>query len=65
VLALTGLAEKWVLPMSRFLKAKAKYFLGAKPEAKALLIEAQNSNGSEFVDLIQSRIEWLKRRVER
>ncbi len=58
-------SERWTEPMAKLLKAKAKYYSGALPEARSLLQDAQNSNGYEFVDSIQSQIEWLRRRLSR
>jgi len=55
--------EKWTQPMAYLLKAKAKYFLGDKKAAKEILEDAEDKNGFEFKDYIQSQIEWLKRRL--
>ncbi|MFA7229052.1 MAG: tetratricopeptide repeat protein, partial [Melioribacteraceae bacterium] len=64
-LAVEQSTEKWVEPMAKLLKAKARYFSGALNEAKSLLQDAQNSNEYEFADSIQSQIEWLKRKLNR
>ena len=58
-------SEKWTEPMTLLLKAKAKYFSGGKAEVKDLIEEAEDNNNHEFKDLIQSQIEWLKRRMDR
>ncbi len=58
-------SEKWTVPMTLLLKAKAKYFSGAKSEVKNLIEEAESNNDHEFKDLIQSQIEWFKRRMDR
>ena len=63
--ALNVSSEKWTEPMTLLLKAKAKYFSGAKSEAKDLVEEAEDNNNHEFKDLIQSQIEWLKRRLDK
>lgn len=63
--ALNVSSEKWTDPMSKLLKAKAKYFFGVKSEAKNLLEEAEDNNDYEFKDFIQSQIEWLKRKLNR
>jgi hypothetical protein len=63
--ALNVSSEKWTKPMTMLLKAKAKYFSGAKSEVKDLIEEAEDNNDYEFKDLIQSQIEWLKRRLDK
>ncbi len=58
-------SEKWTGPMTQMLLAKARYFSGTKSEVNDLIEEAEDNNNHEFKDLIQSQIEWLKRRLER
>lgn len=56
--------EKWVLPMANLILANAYFNLGNKSEAKENLIKAEKENEYDFKDLIQSKIEYLKRRIK-
>jgi hypothetical protein len=55
--------DKWTVPMSLILKAKAKYYLKKNNEVIDILTEAETHNNFEFKDYIRSQIEWLKRRL--
>lgn len=57
-------SEKWIKPMADLLNAKAKLALGDKTSAKELLRDAEEENDYDFMDYIQSQIEWLKRRIK-
>lgn len=57
-------SEKWIKPMADLLNAKAKFALGDKTSAKELLADAEEENDYDFMDYIQSQIEWLKRRIK-
>ncbi len=56
--------EKWVLPMANLIVANAYFNLGNKSEAKEYLIKAEKGNDHDFKDFIQSKIEYLKRRIK-
>ncbi len=58
-------SEKWTKPMTLLLKAKAKFHSGGGTEVIDLLEDAEDNNSHEFKDLIQSQIEWLKRRLHK
>ncbi len=55
--------EKWVVPAAYLYKAIAKRALGDKAAAKSILVNAADENEYDFKDQIQSKIEWLKRRL--
>lgn len=55
--------EKYTKVMALLLKAEAKYFSGNRENIKEILEDAEDNNDFEFKDYIQSRIEWLKRRL--
>jgi len=56
-------SEKYTKVMALLLTAEAKYFSGNRINIKDILEEAEDNNDFEFKDYIQSRIEWLKRRL--
>ncbi|MCX7875566.1 MAG: DUF3808 domain-containing protein [Melioribacteraceae bacterium] len=56
--------EKWIMPMSKLIYANANFNLGNKEEAKEFLLKAENENDYDFKDFIQSKIEFLKRRIK-
>lgn len=56
-------SEKYTEVMALLLKAEAKYFSGKRENIEDLLEDADDKNDFEFKDYIQSRIEWLKRRL--
>ena len=56
-------SEKYTGVMALLLKAEAKYFSGDREDIKDILEDAEDNNDFEFKDYIQSRIEWLKRRL--
>mgnify|MGYP001569937984 FL=1 len=56
-------SEKYTEVMALLLKAEAKYFSGNREDIKNILENAEDNNDFEFKDYIQSRIEWLKRRL--
>lgn len=58
-------SEKYTEVMALLLKAEAKYFSGKRENVNDLLEDAEDSNDFEFKDYIQSRIEWLKRRLSK
>ena len=51
--------------MALLLKAEAKYFSGKRENVNDILEDAEDNNDFEFKDYIQSRIEWLKRRLSK
>lgn len=57
--------EKWTLPFSYLILAKANYLTNNKNESKELLKKAEDNNKYEFKDYIQAQIENLKRRFYR
>ncbi|MDQ7816996.1 MAG: DUF3808 domain-containing protein [Melioribacteraceae bacterium] len=65
VLTIKILQEKWVIPFSYLLLAKANWIVGEKNEAAQFLSKAESENKYEFQDYIQSKIENLKRRLRR
>jgi len=54
---------KYTEVMALLLKAEAKYFSGKRQNIEDILDDAEDNNDFEFKDYIQSRIEWLKRRL--
>lgn len=56
-------SEKYTEVMALLLKAEAKYFSGKRENVNDILEDAEDNNDFEFKDYIQSRIEWLKRRL--
>lgn len=65
VLTVKPRIEKWTIPFSYFLQAKANWKVGAKSEARDFLSRAESENKFEFQDYIQSLIENLKRKLKR
>lgn len=57
--------EKWVVPFSYLLQAKANWIVGEKNQANQILSKAESENKYEFQDYIQSKIENLKRKLRR
>jgi len=64
-ITLKNSVDKWTIPMSQILKAKAKYLSKMNKEVFDILNEAETNNNFEFKDYIQSQIEWLKRRLNK
>ena len=64
-IALKSSVDKWTIPMSLILKAKAEYLSKMNKEVFDILTEAEINNNFEFKDYIQSQIEWLKRRLHK
>jgi hypothetical protein len=64
-MTLKSSVDKWTIPMSLILKAKAKYLSKMNKEVFDILTEAEINNNFEFKDYIQSQIEWLKRRLHK
>lgn len=56
-------SEKYTEVMALLLKAEAKFFSGKRENVNDILEDAEDNNDFEFKDYIQSRIEWLKRRL--
>lgn len=65
VISFNNKEERWVIPFSNYIIAKANYFLNKKAEAKEYLKLAEENNDYEFRDYIQSLIENLKRKLNR
>lgn len=57
--------EKWIVPMANFITASANYSLKNKQIASEFLKKAEDYNEYDFKDLIQSKIEFLKRRLNK
>ncbi|MEW6004151.1 MAG: tetratricopeptide repeat protein [Stygiobacter sp.] len=56
--------EKWIYAMANLITANAYFHLGSKVEAKEYLAKAEAENDHDFKDYIQSKIEYLKRRIK-
>lgn len=65
VLTMKTSPEKWVIPFSYLILAKANWIVGEKNEAIIFLNKAESENKYEFQDFIQSKIENLKRKLRR
>lgn len=57
--------EKWVLPFSLYIRARANYLVGETDGAFELLEKAEDGNVYDFKDNIQALIENLRRRIDR
>lgn len=65
ILSLQLESEKWVIPFSYLIQAKAHFLVGSSAEANKFLQEAENENEHEFQDQIQAQIENLKRKLKK
>lgn len=57
--------ERWMTAMAFLLEAKISFAKDDYANAKKLLKEAEDRNNYEFKDYLQSKIEWLKRRLRK
>jgi tetratricopeptide (TPR) repeat protein len=65
ILSVKPKIEKWTIPFSYFIQAKANWKVGARSQAKDFLLKAESENKFEFQDSIQALIENLKRKLKR
>ncbi len=65
ILALKFVNEKWMIPYSFYIQARANWVVGAKNAARELIAKAESENKYEKQDYIQSLVENLKRKLKR
>lgn len=65
ILAIKLADEKWMIPFSYYIQARANWVVGAKNEARELIAKAESENKYEKQDYLQSLVENLKRKLKR